>query len=359
MSLFKKSVAEADGNVIVSPISLSLNLSMLANGADGATLGEIYQAVGFEGLESDDVNRINSQLSYVLPTLDKNVSLSFANAIFADKLCPIEEEFARFNSDWYNAMISSDMDLASDKARATVNDWVNDKTNGLIPEFLGSNLSGTQLALFNCLYFKADWTQKFCKDFTVEAPFTCQDGTVSQVEMMHSLDKYRFAENSDGAKCVAMDYAGGDAFQFVAILPPSNVRIQNYVAGLTATELTAWQADMTIRDVRLSLPKFDISSDFDLAETMKSLGMQLAFTPAADFSRMSACEMYVDRIKQKTRVSVNEEGTVAAAATMVGMATESGVVIDYPEVEFDRPFVFFITEKSTGTILFAGTVNTL
>lgn len=358
--LFTKIAEESDAdNIMVSPLSASMCLSMLANGADGETRAEILDAIGFGDKELDAVNRFNSRIAEEFAGADRSTTLSLANSLWIDNAFPVYDSFIAENKSAYGAEIFN-VELTTEKTRKQINAWASDKTNGLISEFLKDTLKSPCIFLMNALYFKGFWTDKFDKSLTAKGEFHNADGSVSQPMMMNASG-YEFSGCYDdkGATWGRIPYGNG-AYELLVVLPDEGVNVTDYLAGLTEEEFAAVESNIHYRYCgRVSFPKFTIESDMHLNDVMKALGMQKAFIPAeADFSRMSNVNSYVSFIKQATSITFDEEGTEAAAVTGIGLDNSAGPSPSN-DLIVDRAFAFMIRESSTGSILFMGAVNKL
>jgi serpin B len=209
--------------------------------------------------------------------------------------------------------------------------------------------------LMNAIYFKGNWREEFDPKRTTAADFTTNRNQVVSAQMMTRRGGFRLRRLSVGTTAVELPY-GGDAFVMTAILPPDNADINTFIDALTPQVLDVLTTDMDDPRMLLHLPKFRLSWEDEFNNELKSLGMQRAFEPdGADFTPLSARlghSLYISKVRQKTFVDVNEEGTEAAAVTSVDI----GVTSFPPSIDFNRPFVFVIRERLTGTILFVGKI---
>lgn len=360
VDFFEKIAAEKHENFMVSPLSVSMAMSMLANGAQGETLDEIVNTLGFEGMDMDSVNTFNKRLVAELASADKSVKLSLANSIWIDSSFPVYESFISDNRNEYGAEIFN-VELTTENTRRSINKWASDKTNGLIPEFLKTTLEDPSIFLMNALYFKGTWTEKFDKALTAEGDFYNADGTTGHPMMMKSAPDYPFIGGYDdnGASWASLWYGNG-AYELVLILPDRNVTLADYLKVMDKKIIYdftygVWDAC----EGTIILPKFELSNELKLKDIMNSLGIRKAFVDGtADFSLISEKPLFLKDIKQDTRIMFSEEGTEAAAVTGV---KGDGMCLPLPSTDltFDRPFAFMIRESTTKSILFMGCVNKL
>lgn len=340
-------------NVIVSPLSASLVLGMALNGAGGTTFDQMRSTLGFDALTQESINGAYRDLIDLLAELDPAVRFELANAVWTDENVPFHDEFLRAVTVAFGAQAES-RDFGDPATVDAINDWVAAHTSGMIDGIVDSLDPALAVLLVNAIYFDGAWTTQFAPEDTRRQPFTREDGSVAEVDMM-SLDHVdvRRAHGSDYA-AVELPY-GAEAFSMVVVLPNAGVSARDWLAALDAgswAELTdglaAGELDL------LSIPKFTLTYDVYLNDVLKAMGMEAPFRAGADFTRMSPLgnQMCIDFVRQKTRVEVDEQGTRAAAATAagIGLTSFSGFVAD-------RPFVFVIRERLSGAVLFTGLVG--
>ncbi|MGH8527091.1 MAG: serpin family protein, partial [Gammaproteobacteria bacterium] len=234
-----------------------------------------------------------------------------------------------------------------------VNDWASRNTNGKIPRVLDTIEAQIVMLLMNAIYFKGDWRMGFKASETTSEPFHALRGDVT-VSMMHRDGGFRSGRTAN-ATVAELPY-GGDAFVMTILLPDEGVNINTFVAGLTATSWQQATASLHDADVDIYLPRFKLAWEDTLNDELKALGMRQAFREnEARFTRMSRSmgdKLYIDFVKQKAFVDVNEVGTEAAAVTVVGIGLTSAPV----PVRIDRPFVFAIRERLSGSVVFLGKI---
>lgn len=346
---------EQKSNWMISPLSASMALGMMTNGASGNTLEEMKATLGFSNFDLDGMNAYYRKLVTELLDLDNTTQLSIANSVWIKEGLPINESFIKVNQEMYDAEVSN-LNFSSPEAKNIINNWCADKTNNTIKD-VGSSLSADmQLALINTLYFKGVWEEKFEKTNTKEETFINADGSKSEVPMMNQKEHFLYIHNDDF--CVAEFPYGNAAFSMVVILPDESKALDETLENLTRENWEEWYGRRNSRLLNVKFPRFEINYDKNLAEDMKALGMKEAFDGnLADFSSMSSVNLSLSMLKQFTCIKVDEEGTEAAAVTITGLDTTVGS----PNLNFyvNRPFAFMIKELSTGTILFMGKVTKL
>lgn len=340
-------------DMLISPLSLSLALSMTANGAKGQTAEEMLTTLGFKGQSIDDMNAYYQKMIKALLEADPTTTFEVANSIWADEKIGIRKSFTEATEKYY----SSEVFPADFKSQATIskiNGWVSDKTHGKIKSILDGPDQDLVMALINALYFKGKWAFDF-KSKTDKEDFTAISGSKSKVDMMKAEEKLAYSEY-DGFRMVRLPYGNG-AFSMDVVLPGKDEDFGKAVARFNAATLQGLDGSMGYALVNLKLPKFTFSYDTDLVDVLKSLGMKVPFTVNADFSAMAEKSLMISMVRQKTFIDVNEKGTEAAAVTVIGMvATSVGPAPEPKRVEFfaDRPFLFVIREKSSGAVIFVG-----
>jgi serine protease inhibitor len=343
-------------NVFISPISASMALGMTMNGTAGQTFDEMRSTLKFGTTPLDRINTSYGALITMLRGLDPAVDFRIANSIWYRTGFPVDNAFITTTRNFFDARVSAlDFGNAS-AAEGTINSWVDQSTGGKIKKIV-EGITDEVMFLINAIYFKGNWTEQFDKTKTRDEQFTTLGGTKVPVKMMNREGKVRFAFSSEG---MVADLAyGGNAYTMTIFLPTEGRNINDAVTSLTAASWAQLVAPLTTdRDkIQVSLPKFTLEWEATLNNQLQSLGMKLPFSQtSADFSRLSPSggpgKLFISMVKQKTFVDVNEEGTEAAAATSVGIMPTSLP----PSVRVDRPFIFAIRERLSGTILFVGKI---
>jgi serine protease inhibitor len=348
--LLKKTIAGFDqANVFVSPLSVSIALGMAWNGANGQTKTEMETALKMSGISVSDINEYYKLMQTTLPTIDPTTKLSIANSLWYRTGFPVKSDFLQINSDYFNAYVR-ELDFSQAWAKDTINNWCAKKTNKLIPSIIDYISPDMRMYLINAVYFKGIWRQKFETKSTVEANFTNELGTVVKVNMMSQTDTFAYAQDNY-AKYLDMPY-GNKAFSMTIILPSEEKTTADVLNYLTPVNWNNTLSAMTKGEVIVKIPRFKVENKFKLNSVLKSMGMNLAFSDFADFSKISVQSLMISEVLHKTYVVVNEEGTEAAAVTSVGMMTTSMPVVK--EFIVNKPFLYLIREKSTGVILFIG-----
>jgi len=359
LKLFQNVAAVEDGNLFMSPLSVSLALGMTCNGAAGETQTDMQQTLELIGLTQEQVNQSYRTLMDLLTNLDPKVTFEIANSIWTREGFPVRQEFFDVNQTYFDAE-TRQLDFAHPDAAAIINGWVDEKTHGKIPTILDPPLPPNAVFyLINAIYFKGDWALQFNSDQTIPLPFFLADGSEVMCDMMRIQEDFDYYDN-DLFQAIDLAYGDGD-FSMTVLLPKSNDlanATSELITRMSTDNWDSWTTDWQTREVALFLPKFELEYEIKLNDVLAAMGMEVAFdTGRADFSNITeAVDLYIDMVKHKAFVKVDEEGTVAAAVTVVGGATSIGPSeVIYMDV--NRPFVFAIRDRVSGTILFIGRVN--
>lgn len=351
LELFRSELKE-DENTLVSPYSVMQALAMTANGADGSTKTEMEDVLGMS------MDKLNKYL-YTQSTSqhsDENSKLSTANSIWAINGLDVNKDFLQTNVDYYNAdFFTAPFD---DTTVTDINNWVNDKTDEMIPEVLEEIPPNAIMYLINAVAFDAKWEVEFNKDMTVKADFTAIDNKVQEVDMMYNDEECAYHLKDDNAEGI-YKYYKDRKYAFVAMMPNEGVSITDYVANLKADSLIA---DTAKKLVGVKMPKFSYDFNTELTETLSAMGMPSAFDRMnADFSNMVSGldgPTYISSVIHKTHIDVDEAGTKAAAVTVVEVSNDC-VPLPVEIITFDRPFVYFIIDTETNIPVFMGTLMSI
>ena len=358
LKLFRTISDEAAGeNVFISPTSVSMALGMTLNGAEGETRAAMEEALEHAGLSEAEINESYRGLIDLLTTLDPEVTLSIANSIWHDQRFAVEPDFIDTNETYFDAQVEA-LDFADPGAVDTINNWVSDKTRGKIETILQSISPQEVMFLINALYFKGTWTYEFDEAETQDEAFTQHDGTTTQVPMMHQETDLPYFETE---QFQAVDLPYGDSlYSMTVLLPRDGHDVDALAADLDQEQWADWTSRFETRAIDLKLPRFTMDYKQNLNDALTALGMGIAFNCGqADFTGINANGgLCISRVKHKTFLEVNEEGTEAAAVTLVGVDVTS-IGGGPTAVHVNRPFVLAIREQHSGTLLFIGKVNAL
>ncbi|MBW8769424.1 MAG: serpin family protein [Gemmatimonadetes bacterium] len=352
-SLFRQLGADnADSNVFVSPLSASMALGMAMNGASGPTFDQMRATLGFGAASESEIDQGYKSLITLLRTLDPAVDFRIANSIWARDGFPIKPAFLDAGRTWFDAQAAT-LDFASPGAVKSINDWVSTATTGKIPIIVDQIRPDEVMFLINAIYFKGSWRAKFDPALTADAPFHGIAGD-QPAKLMHREGTIRYLQTPTFS-AVDLPY-GNSAYSMSVVLPSAGQSVDAVLASLQADAWSAWTSQFRDTELDLYLPRLELTWGRMLIPELQALGMRAAFqAESADFSRMSSVGLFISTVKQKTYVKVNEEGTEAAAATSVGMTVTSAPLRTLFRV--DRPYVFVIRERLSGTILFLGAIR--
>ena len=349
-------IVSNDGSDIVflSPLSASLALSMTANGASETTRQEMLSVLGFD-CSIKEVNEYNRSVMDLFASEPDGVELNAANSIWVSDAFPLKGRFCRTVRKNYDAMVTN-LDFSDPASPSVINRWCADNTAGRIDKMIVAIDPATQLYLLNALYFKGLWTTPFDTALTREDIFH-GDSNDSQVKFMYNKAYFPYYIGPEGSM-VELPYGDDRNFVMDVIIPPDGLSADEFVIGLDSESLSRLSSGLQTDEIRLMLPSFKAEYDVSLNAALQRLGMKEAFTSSADFSDMSKEPLMISEVRQKTFIEVNEEGSEAAAITSVSMMRAS---LGPEPVRFtvDRPFVFLIRERTSGTVLFMGLVRNL
>ena len=353
--LFEQNMNET--NPVLSPMSAYLALTLTGAGAQGETLEEFQVVMG------EDLACIPNELMTRLPRDEEGMKIALANSAWVDSRLTPDTNWLTVADSIYKSEVYQTT-LASEETMQDINTWIHQNTQGLIPQMLDKPLDeDARLALVNTIYFNGDWKQNFSANSTTQREFTKEDGTVEMVEMMQNFGENQIYVKNDIAEGVILPYAD-DEMVFVALKPVGDLTVRNMYEQLTLEDINGFLQTETKTLCNLRLPKFEVEFSKMLNDSLISMGLEKAFQDGeADFSGLGTLDdgrnMYIDLVFQKAVVKVDEEGTEAAAATMVIMNCESAVEYVEPPVDiyFDEPFLYMIMDKESELPLFVGIMD--
>ena len=353
-----KNLARENENIMISPVSVSLAMAMVYNGANGATREDMARALNVQGLELDRLNKNNLALLYYLTSADPELTLNIANSIWMLEDFKFSEAFVATVKNDYQAEAKK-LDFADPKSADVINKWVNDKTRGTIDQIVTPPIdSQTIMFLINAVYFKGSWTSPFETELTSEQAFNLVDGQTVTVPTMYQSGSFDYLKSS-GFQALRLPYGEDEQMAMVLFLPDQNTSLSEFQNQLNQDNWSNWQAHFEAKAGTVMLPKFTMEYEKSLNQVLAELGMGIAFEPGkADFSGLAAAaadDIYISNVKHKTFIEVDETGTEAAAVTSVEVGTTSMPAYDF-ELNFDRPFFYAIEDSETGAIVFMGAV---
>jgi len=352
----KKHNAEekADKNYFVSPLSLHIALGMLLNGTDTKTKEEIQKSLRVSS-DLAVTNGIYKDLMEGLPNADPKVTNTIANSVWYRNTFSVEKSFLDVLKASFNAQTYAE-DFTNTATVGKINNWASDNTNGKIKKVIEQIEPAHVMFLMNALYFKGDWKIPFKVENTRDESFAGTTGTKS-VKMMSMQEKVKYAKRSN-YQALELAYGGGN-YVMTIILPEGKTSVGEIINTMSASEWKSLNTTLAEQKVIVGLPKFTVEYETNLNSVLSKMGMPTMFTDLADLSKISppAGKLKVGFVKQNTFVAVDEKGTEAAAVTTIGVELTSMPIL--PEFICNKPFAFFISEKQSNTILFAGKIVNL
>ena len=343
---------------VVSPLSVTYLMSMLANGADGETQQQILATLGWagEGIQQpslQDINDYSRMLIEKTARLDKAVTVEIANYVAVNKEFKLNSKFQKSVERDYKAGVES-LNFTSPSTLKRINDWCNDRTHGMIPSIINELDPDAVSYLMNAIYFNGTWKDKFSKEETKQEMFRGYTRDIQYVDMMHRHGEYFYADG-DGYSAVSIPYGNG-AFRMTVILPSEGSFLRDVMASMDGGKFQELQRSMEKCNVDLKIPRFTTEVDLPLNDIISALGAPLIFSSQADFSQFARGNFYVSKMFQKAKIEVSEEGTKAAAVTAAIMMMSAMRPEKKRNVVFhaDSPFAYIISENSTGSIYFMG-----
>ncbi len=356
---FFRKVTEVSGtnsNLMVSPLSVSMALGMTRNGAANSTLSAMTSTLGFSGMSEQEINDSYKYIVQTFASLDPKVKMQIANSIWYRNTFSVEQPFVQANQYYFDATVTP-LDFSQASAVDVINSWVKEKTNSLIPKIIDGIPAEAVMYLVNAFYFKGQWKYQFDAKDTRDRTFYVNSGPAIQVPAMVQHATFNYFKGS-GFAAIELPYNQGN-YTLVVLLPDNGKSASDVISALTLANWNTWSRQFTETDIQLQLPKFKYEyEEKNMQPILTALGMGVAFdSDNADFTRINPNGgLYISKVLHKTFIETNEEGSEATAIT----AVEVGVTSIGPDQPLyftvDRPFVYFIQEKSTGTILFIGTV---
>jgi serpin B len=350
------SMSEED-NIMISPLSVSYALGMTYNGASGTTLEAFNDVLHFGNLTTEEVNESYKDLMDQLLTLDDKVEFSLANSIWYRLGFQVLTEFIKTNEDYFDAAVK-EIDFGDPRTVDLINQWIEDKTHGKIKDMLDAIPVDAVMYLINAIYFNAPWKYEFEKGETYQGDFNLAEGTKHQADYMRVSGNFQYTSNKDFT-AVELPY-GDSTFSMVVMLPSHELELSDLVAKLDVAQWDSWFDGSWFTGVQVDLPKFKYEFKELLNDPLTDLGMGVAFSELeADFTRINpGGNLFISRVIHQTFIDVQEEGTEAAAATIVEISlTSAGGGSSPISFKADKPFLYFIKENSTGVIVFIGKVG--
>ena len=342
------------GSSVISPMSVTYLMAMLANGAEASTREEIMATIGAKDFDINEMNAFYAYLMQRAKTADKHTTLNIANYIALNKEFQLKKKYASTIADSYKGAVEA-LDFNNPESTKRINGWCSEHTDNMIPSIIDQVEPSAVAYIMNAIYFNGTWADKFDKNNTKKEQFNGYTRDIKYVDMMHRNAKYYYTSN-DVYSAVILPYGSG-TYSMTVILPNEGKFIPDVTKALNAKSIASLRSNMDECIVDLKLPRFTTEMKLSLKDIIAKLGAPSMFdTTRADFSSFANGNVYVSEMLQKAKIEVSEEGTKAAAVTM-GMVKLTSIRPDEPRhVDFhcDHPFIYMIQDNYTGAILFMG-----
>lgn len=345
--------SEEPENIMISPLSISYALSMTLNGANGATRDSMLKALRVTGMTPEEINSSFQQLTEALLSVDKRVLMTIANSVWTKEGFPVKEAFIDILETYYDAE-SKQFDINDPATPDIINQWIEDNTNGLIKDMMDKLEPDVVMLLINAIYFKGIWKYQFEEGDTDYKTFYKTGNETIEVPMMNQevdLMVYR----GESFTLAELPYGQGN-FVMDIILPDDQDGINRIIPAITESSFNSWISQATEAKVNMYLPRFKYDYKKKLKDILSDMGMRIAFWPGADFTNIACTDLNIQDVIHQAFIETNEEGTEAAAATVVIIelsSMPSGPLV----FNADHPFIYIIRETTTNSIIFMGCVN--
>lgn len=361
---FEEEPGEADPgpNRMISPAGIGIALSMLKDGAEGKTAQQMDNMLHLNGMSPEVLAESQMILSDLLRGSDPAVKMDIANSLWSRQGFEVNKSYVERMEKSYGAQFQA-IDFTSDQAVSTINQWASDNTAGKIPEVVEAPLSeNLVLLLMNAMYFKGDWSEPFKKGQTEDLPFYPEGGQEVKVPTMRQSGEYAYLDG-DGFEAVRLPYGETKNFGMILALPDENRSLDEFKRQ-QLPNFNAWSRELSENEGSIELPRFKLKDKLTLKATLSALGMVDAFSDqTAELGGLAASgaepgSIFVSFVTHDTFIEVNEEGTEAAAVTVIGAENTSAPAPQEPfDLKFNRPFFFAISDRTTGAIVFMGEVG--
>jgi serpin B len=339
-------------NVMISPLSISYALAMTMNGADGATRDSMMKALRYYNISLDEINNSYHDLTEKLMEVDKRVLMEIANSVWVEERLRVKQAFIETLMEYFEAE-AHDFSVNDPGIVDVINGWIEDNTHGKIREMITPPLSpDIAMLLINAIYFNGKWKYEFDEANTSDMPFYPEDGPEVNVPMMNQELNVKINSQA-GFMMLELPYGQGNYVMDI-LLPKDGYTSPDIISMLNAEDWNSWIDDMYETSIDLYMPRFSYEYKVTLNDILSAMGMGIAFSPYdADFSNIAEQDLFISKVLHQTFIETNEEGTEAAAATVVEIVFTS-VPAGPLEIKLDKPFVYIIRETSTNSIVFMG-----
>jgi len=352
LDIFKQlNEEDSEQSVFISPLSIATALTMTYQGAGSTTKEAMAQTLYYEDMEMEVLNESYKNLLRHLQQVDNKIELNSNNSIWIREGEAIKKEFIDTNEEAYDAQVA-ELDFSRQDAAGRINRWIDEATKGKINRMLKPPISPeVVMYLINAIYFKGEWAEQFDKKNTFNTEFYAGNGNKTNVMMMSKKGEVEYAQGND-YKAIKQDYGDGKISMYL-VLPNQGMPVNDFIAGMTPDTWQSIKDSLSLSDdVLVRIPRFKLEYGIrNLNDSLSALGMSEAFSGEADFSGIRE-GIFISRVLHKAMIEVNEEGSEAAAATVVEMKESA---VENPKTFIaDRPFVFIIEDNELGTVLFMG-----
>ena len=359
IKLFKNLVETSDDdqeNIIISPLSISGALGMTYNGADGETKEAMENTLELHGMSVQEIDEGFKSIIDGLTSVDPDVTLNIPNSIWYRDGFFVEPNFIYTNQEYFYAQ-THPLNFNDPASVDIINNWVAENTNQKITTILDEISAQAVMFLINAVYFNGTWVYEFDEQYTQPETFYLSNGTTKEVDMMKQNATLSYS-NNELFEAVELYYGRGN-YSMVIMLPKEGNEPEDIISEMDQDSWIMWMDNFGEANIQLTMPKFKLRYEKRLNQNLIDLGMGVAFSPGqADFSKINPdFQLFISFVRHKTFVDVNEEGTEAAAVTIVGIELTSAEGGDTPyHLNVDKPFVFAIKERDTKSIIFMGKV---
>jgi serpin B len=354
INVFNQLVKQSpQNNIFISPASIAMALSMVYNGADGSTQTAMRNVLNYQGLSLNTINNSSAALISSLKKPDTKVTLSIANSVWLKQGVSVNKSFLNTTQNDYQAKATT-LNFNSPSAPTTINNWVSGATDGKITSIVNNIPSSEIMYLINAVYFNGAWHTKFDPSQTQNSPFTTGRSSQIQTPLMSQSGTYNYYSDNS-VQAIQLPYGKNQRISMNVYLPTD---MTTFLQNLSYNQLATIDSKYTKQQGTILLPKFTLTYSQNLNDTLQALGMGVAFNPngAANFDGI-ARNVHISDVEHKTYIDVDEQGTVAAAATSVGVTTDSSEVPNGFYMEVNKPFLLTIQDSSTKEVLFVGVVQ--
>ena len=345
---------DTSNNIFISPLSVSLALGMTLNGANGQTYEDMKNTLELNGLSEQQINEAYKFLIDFLLNLDEKVIFELANSIWPKEGYPVLPTFMEVNQKYFYSE-AKPLNFSQSDAVDIINNWISEKTHGKIENMLDYIDPDTIMFLINAIYFKGTWTYQFDEELTATKNFYSTSQNPQECQMMKISGNWLYYQD-DVLQIVDLPY-GDSLYSMTVFLPSSDQSIDNFISQMTSNAWENYFQELDYKKGIVMMPKLKLDYKKLLNDMLKNMGMAIAFSGGADFSRINGFgDLFISRVIHQSFIQIDEEGTEAAAATIVEVGRGSGSRT-YFKMYINRPYLFVIRDRINNTILFIGKIT--